>query len=246
MFLLINNVLLLSMIHVYHNKHCDSVKEPNRVTIINKILETSRLPTDSFDMYQFGVPTHMKYISKTVTNYTNYWGFDSFLGLPEEEAYRYKNPLWKKGSFFMTRKVENVIYKVKKIKREIDAKRINIVPGFYNVSLTEKLAKMANPAFFIDVNCDLYVSTKQALEWIFKYNLAKKGTLILYDDWQNTPFGEGESLVHMEISRDYMVQFEVAWHDWGNCHLIVFRVKSIGKVSDHGIPEFVKKYNVWN
>ena len=108
------------------------------------------------------------------------------------------------------------------------------------------MATKSKPAFFIDVNCDLYISTIQALNWVFKHNLAKKGTLILYDDWQNTPFGEGESLAHMQIAEKYMVQFEIAWHDWTNCHLVVFRVKSIGKVNDHGIPDFLKKYNVWD
>ena len=132
--------------------------------------------------------------------------------------------------------------------KELDSNRTRtrLVPGFYNISLTTDRARSANPAWFIDVNCDLYVSTKQALGWIFQNNLARHGTLILYDDWQNTPFGEGESLAHMEIANEFKVDFSVAWEKWNECNLVVFRVESIGQRNNSGIPEKLKKFKVVN
>tara|TARA_B100001741_G_scaffold3682_2_gene3128 strand:+ start:867 stop:1574 length:708 start_codon:yes stop_codon:yes gene_type:complete len=235
------------MLHVYHNPHC-KLEEPNRVTILKQILKSRSLPSYEFDMYQFGVPTHMKYIAQEIRNYSTYWGFDSFLGLPDEMKSRYKNPLWGKGSFAMASNQFDVSNQIRQLKKELDVKstKTRLVSGFYNESLSGKIAIKAKPAFFVDINCDLYISTKQALRWLFEHNLVRKNTLILYDDWQNTPFGEGESLAHMQISNEFLVEFELAWHEWSNCHLVVFGIKSIGFRSDYGIPTFLQKYNVWN
>lgn len=247
--MMITFVTLLShaMLHIHHNIHCN-LQEPQRVTILKQILQSRPVPTYEFDMYQFGVPTQMKYVAQLIKNYSTYWGFDSFLGLPDEVKYRYKNPLWTKGSFAMAKERIGVHNALKKLKEELDFKSTNtkLVAGFYNESLTSEIALRAKPAFFVDVNCDLYVSTKQALYWLFKHNLVSKDTLILYDDWQNTPLGEGESLAHMHISKEFLVEFELVWHNWSNCHLVVFGIKSIGIRSDYGIPEFLKKYKVWD
>ena len=170
-----------SLLHVYHNPHC-KLKEPNRVTILKQILKNYTLPNYEFDLYQFGVPTHMKYIAQEIQNYSTYWGFDSFLGLPDEMESRYKNPLWEKGSFAMTSNQFDVNKEIRRLKKELNVRSTKIVAGFYNESLTSIIAAKAKPAFFVDINCDLYISTKQALYWLFKHNLVRKNTFILYDD----------------------------------------------------------------
>ena len=63
-------------------------------------------------------------------------------------------------------------------------KRVRLIPGFYNETLTTKLAKEMEPASYVDINCDLYVSTAHALQWLFKHRIARPGTLISYDDCQ--------------------------------------------------------------
>ena len=79
------------------------------------------------------------------------------------------------------------------------------------------------PAKFIDIDCDLYASTKEALDWAFKAKIAQPGTLIGYDDWwtlscdaehlfaTSDPVGHpllsGEGRAHLEITRAYGVRF---------------------------------------
>ena len=86
--------------------------------------------------------------------------------------------------------------------RKLDAKerRIWLVPGFYNVSLTAALARSARPAKYININCNLWVSTTDALRWLFKHNLMGPGTIISYDDWFEQSVDGGEVLAHMDIT----------------------------------------------
>ena len=55
---------------------------------------------------------------------------------------------------------------------------------------------------------DLYVSTFQALDWMFKHNLARTSTIIDYVDWCLTHLvSTGESRAHNKISLKYKVKF---------------------------------------
>ena len=62
--------------------------------------------------------------------------------------------------------------------------RITLVPGFYNESLTPTLARTAPVALYVDINCDLYISTYQALDWLCANRLVVPGTIIGYDDFK--------------------------------------------------------------
>lgn len=56
--------------------------------------------------------------------------------------------------------------------------RVKLVPGFFNISLTDELARHAPPALYADINGDLYISAVQVLDWLFKHAIARAGTLI--------------------------------------------------------------------
>jgi hypothetical protein len=171
-------------------------------------------------LYQFGVPTEMAAtipILKTLgVEYSTYYGFDSFQGVPQEALRKSKVPpggVWSPGAFSEIYR-QNPAFKTVREKRTgkqhylpregfSDAKplsvaeaaeswrqqlhasenKITLVPGFYNESLTSDLARDAPPALYVDINCDLYVSSLQALDWLFKHRIARQGTLISYDDW---------------------------------------------------------------
>ena len=45
------------------------------------------------------------------------------------------------------------------------ALRARFVGGFYNETLTPQLAQQALPARYVDIDCDLYVSTVSVLRW---------------------------------------------------------------------------------
>ena len=125
--------------------------------------------------------------------------------------------------------------------RSLDAssKRVRLIPGFFNETLTAKLAKEIAPASYVDINCDLYVSTSQALDFLFRFHIARPGTLISYDDWHETPLHNGESLAHEEAARMWNVEFEYLPH--AACEaaafptLTFFRVRSIGVRAEPGL-----------
>jgi hypothetical protein len=132
------------------------------------------------------------------------------------------------------------------------ANRIRLVAGFYNESLTNIVAKHGKPAFFVDLNCDLYVSTFQALSWMLQHRLLRPGSILSYDDWFNTPFGHGESRAHQEIAQQHLVSFDhlTATHKLDNkkyCKTVFFRVKSIGGRADAGLTQNIRHGNrYWN
>ena len=64
----------------------------------------------------------------------------------------------------------------------MNANRVELVAGFYNVSLTTSIARRARPAHYVDINCDLFVSTRGALAWLLSNGLLVVGSLVGYDD----------------------------------------------------------------
>ena len=69
--------------------------------------------------------------------------------------------------------------------------KANLVKGYYNESLTEELREAANlpfrPAAVVMFDCDLYSSTRDALNWVAPY--FKVGTILVFDDWFS--YGDG-------------------------------------------------------
>ena len=199
--------------------------------------------------------------------YDTYFGFDSFEGLPAEAAGVAMPPhgQWQPGQFSdvmqlsegVKTKVDNNFVRtyvgktaplsvdavVKSYERKLNAKerRMRLVPGFYNESLTTALAQSAGVAKYININCNLWVSTTGALRWLFKNRLMGPGTLISYDDWFEASVDGGEVLAHLDITREFRVEWQYlplpsAWMTLDvSCHLVFFRVASIGRLADDGI-----------
>jgi hypothetical protein len=154
--------------------------------------------------------------------------FDSFAGLPSEQEGVTSNPLWCKGAYAAD------IGRLQRTLRSIGipASEHSIYEGFYRDSLNPDVARAGSlkPALYIDVDCDLYVSTYQALDFMFANGLATRGTYIGYDDWGDTKLWlEGESRAHKEISRKYGVRLSQCF-SWGRAPVIrkLFRVLDTG------------------
>ena len=91
------------------------------------------------------------------------------------------------------------------------AERTHFVKGYFNDSLTDELVRRRRfqPALFVDLDCDLYISTiqacdlrpcppqpppltlltmsplrSQALRWLLRHRLIVPSTIVRYDDWQ--------------------------------------------------------------
>ena len=130
-------------------------------------------------------------------NFTGtFWGFDSFHGMPRENAslllrHHKKDKQWAQGGLdagaLLGRSDWTSLSNA--LVRNIDhpATTTRLVQGFYNESLAGGLQRarqlgMERPAFLIDIDCDLFSSTKQALTFALEAGLLRPGSFVYYDD----------------------------------------------------------------
>lgn len=142
-----------------------------------------------------------------------FWGFDSFEGLPEEVEGMAIHPDWKKGAFdsrnlseFNGNSTEDIASKISASFTERCGYSIGMIKGFYCNSLTDELVKEKNmqPACFVDMDVDIYVSAKESMDWMARNGLIKN-TLFYFDDWAGAtrPYNFGEALAMTEICDKY-------------------------------------------
>jgi hypothetical protein len=168
------------------------------------------------DIYAFGVWSGAslfdltKYLKANNIEYNRMYGFDSFIGLPEE------TPNIEKYNSFMPGNYSSVsLYNetdIGKIMAEmcrgINNDKLRLIDGFFEESLNDDLIMREGlkPASFIDVDVDLHKSTKTALWWMFDNKLIVPGTMIYFDDWgSTTEYEGGESLAWCETVNKYDV-----------------------------------------
>ncbi len=108
-----------------------------------------------------------------------YFAFDSFDGLPEPKGADKGHPLFCKGRYDCSER--NFRRNLKN--NGVNIKKVIIVPGFYDKTLTEGVKKLngINAASIVMVDCDLYESAKMALDFVT--SLVNDGTIIIFDDW---------------------------------------------------------------
>ena len=135
-----------------------------------------------------------------------FFGFDAFKGLPKETLDENNPHYWGEG-VFMNGSVEMLN---------------NILPfviikdGWFEDTLNGETLKEVkqNKIGLIHMDCDIYTSTIQVLEWIVKNELLIDGCLIVYDDWgghYDKGVGEyecGEGKAHKEICEKYNLNFD--------------------------------------
>ena len=128
----------------------------------------------------------------------NFYGFDSFEGLPPAEGIDEADGRFFEGQFSCSK--ENVEKNLES--NGMDMSRVTLVKGFYEDSLTEKLKTEHpfKPASVVLLDCDLYSSTVEALAWIDNY--LQDGTVMLFDDWFS--FGESEELGQQKAMSEFL------------------------------------------
>ena len=181
------------------------------------------------DVYQFGVYTGGSlrgvnhYFGWLNVHYGTIWGFDSFEGLPKESGgVPAEGKHWNPGGFSAADALHEHSYArlEQSLLQHIGRKNggVQLVRGFYSASLTPTLARERSmqPALYVDVDCDLYISAVQALDWLFCSGLIDAGvTVFRYDDWSEMPSphprlnisAEGEKKAHLEIT----LRHQVTW-----------------------------------
>lgn len=145
-------------------------------------------PRKDLDVYQFGVYTGVgpkcicEKLAAAGVQFGRFVGFDSFTGLPAEDDKidDLEGDHWKKGAFSAADALQmyNREALLAKIEETINYPDTVLVPGMFEASLTDELAATMRPAMLIDVDCDLYISARQCLEWVAKHKLWFPGTVV--------------------------------------------------------------------
>ncbi len=155
--------------------------------------------------------------------------FDSWEGLPVEDPDTPRQSDWHPSAFNLLYENQNNKKLSKKATTpeeafqllldrfaEYESYGINIqlVKGFYEKTLNEGTLEIykIKPATFVNIDCDLYISAKQALEFLFKNDLLAEDCIVRYDDWDMIGLREGEageSKAHNEMVQKYRVSFEL-------------------------------------
>ena len=202
----------------------------------------------SGDIYEFGIFTGlaMKAINQFLDNNSIsvrvVWGFDSFLGLPREDAKatnttdsaylrRVRKKDYRPGTYSTARalKSSSPYESMHKLDIAINDTRVRWIPGFFERSLTPQLSveQGMQPAVYVDFDVDLYTSTLQALKWMLSSRLVVPGTLLFYDDWDAGGKG-GQQRAHREATQEYSVVLRNLGEAGPSYRKAMFEVISIG------------------
>ena len=157
---------------------------PDVIPVFNQAFEkTSHLKGD---YYEFGLyKGYLFYKAQEIAKNTgalnemNFYGFDSFAGLPEVESldsgWKFKAGMYAYDLNRVRNALEN---------KSVDWNKTFLIKGFYSDSLQDEnlLSNFQfNKAKIVLIDCDLYESTKDVLTFIDKY--LQNGTIVIMDDW---------------------------------------------------------------
>ena len=120
------------------------------------------------------------------------YGFDSFEGLPESW-----NGVCEKNTF-----------KISELPKVKD--NVILIKGLFQDTLEKFIIEKKELEInMIHIDCDLYSSTKFVFDMLIKYNILKKGLIIIFDEIINyNTFYEGEMKALFEICKNHNLQFK--------------------------------------
>jgi hypothetical protein len=182
-----------------------------------KYIRDHAVPIDGRDSYQFGIYTGntFVFIYKMFRKYgldvKRILAFDSFEGLPDEKPGMVKHPNWNRHEFnmkylFQTQDTRAIISNIEKQLPDRDI-RTEWYEGYFNKVLNDHfLATDPRPAFWVDLDVDLYQSTIDVLDFMIPNGLILPGTIVSMDDWGGCEeYKGGESLAWKEMIEKYRV-----------------------------------------
>ena len=203
----------------------------------------------SGDIYEFGIFTGIsmrainQFLDTSSISVRVVWGFDSFLGLPREDAHatnatdstylhRVRKKDYRPGTYSTARALKTSSPReiMRKLDKAINDTRVRWIPGFFERSLTPQLSVEygMQPALYVDFDVDLYTSTLQALKWMLSSRLMVPGTLLFYDDWDAGGKG-GQQRAHREAMQEYSVVLRDLGIAGPSLRKAMFEVISIGR-----------------
>ena len=207
------------------------------------------------DIYEFGVYTgrRMKDWAALVHGFGHLWGFDSFSGFPDEapgNAVPSKN--WREGgdSAADALRMWNESALFGHLRRRIGYQNLTFIPGYFNESLTRELRTQHHfqPALLVHMDCNMYISTKQAMRWVLQNRILVPSSYLRYDDWpgnltkhasqkvirkwqeRGLPLSGywGQMKAHVEVSDEFRVS-------WKRINRNIFELVGVGGAVEHAI-----------
>ena len=111
------------------------------------------------------------------------FGFDSFAGFPPSAAHEDEGR-WQPGKCHSTLGFTSSVLEAERV----DLSRVTLVPGWFADTLNDATAQNheITKASVIMIDCDLYSSTKEALNFCAPF--IKDEALIVFDEWNVTRF----------------------------------------------------------
>lgn len=159
-----------------HSKEIETLSiEPSFLAgLLSEILATKEVEGDIIELgaYKGGSTVMMVYTLKSTGQKKRIFTCDTFSGHPYDDDFSLR--IAGKGEFSDT----SSQYVADKFKRFHVSDRITICPGLFEDTLMKKLADKRFSLAFID--CDLYSSTKYALEFLSP-RMAANGRIVLHD-----------------------------------------------------------------
>lgn len=222
----------------------DEVGESNDV---DNLLLSYRKTFPEYDIWEFGTFLGQSicgittWLDKNDIKINRFIGFDSLKGLPLEENDPLNNPGWYESNFSIDKhtsgrittseQYKNFLIQTERLPVSYSNKFI-LIPGYFKDSLNDDIFTINNLKLplLINIDCDIYTSTIEVLDFIFRNNYYIKGkTIIRYDDWANNgfEFKTGNSRAHFEMTNKYGI----------NCKLLLKH--SFGEYKDPECTWFI-------
>lgn len=163
------------------------------------------------DVLEFGVGSGrslykiVSYLKELELLNSHVYGFDSWAGLPKEAN---DIPMFEKfqpGAYNYSMPDEATLRGL------LNFSNIYLYPGEFSQLDDMSYFDTNLNALLIHIDCDLYISTKRALNWCFKNDMVKKNTLIAFDEYQSTNELGGEQLAWYEIQQQYTFSSKEIW-----------------------------------
>lgn len=138
------------------------------------------------------------------------FGFDSWLGLPDTKSEEWFAFDWEPGSFcalkgFGVSTVEELL----PLLREKIGYDVTFISGWFKDTLNKETAEKygMKQAMYVNIDVDIYSSTKQVLNFCLDNKIIDVGTVIRYDDWMSCGTSEGNQKAHYEVIKERGILF---------------------------------------
>lgn len=169
--------------------------------ILMQAVKWWRLPPG--DYLEFGVYEGRSFISayrqaRLFDLDMHFYAFDSFQGLPEVRGSDGEYLRLRQGDYAC----DEESFREALEDHEVDLNDVTIVSGFYDRTLTEETKKSLpiRRAAIVWIDCDIYESTKRALDFVTDY--VTTGSIIAFDDW--FLFGADPNAGEMRAAREWL------------------------------------------